>query len=188
MAEHMVPRDAHMAETSQYRYRANPRLGELACSLLWVVPVILMGGFIGPNWYWAILWGLVCLGFAFAAERLLVRRVTLSPDLRMSVRGLGQDLEVDVRQLKEIRLSRLARVLGGSARVRWEGGSFRLWSTVSYVSGPADRTGLRPGRRWSGEGLNDLVYRLRLANPQLVVRGVRPPSWAWRVPQQPPPY
>ncbi|TDB94107.1 hypothetical protein [Actinomadura sp. 7K534] len=115
---------------------------------------------------------------AFLFGDRVSRMVTLSPDLRMSVRGLGKNVEVDVRQIREVTISPVARLVGGSARVHWEGGSFRLGSRVRYLSGPADRTGLRPGR-WSTQGFRDLVYRLSLANPELTVRGVHPPSWAW---------
>jgi hypothetical protein len=54
--------------------------------------------------------------------------------------------------------------------------TFRLSTNVRYLSGPADRTGLKPGR-WSSEDFRDLVYRMRLVNPELSVRRVRPPSW-----------
>lgn len=166
---------------AQYLYRANPPLIWVIAAVAVTTPPILMGGAFGPNWHWALLWWVVCAGLALGVERYGLRRVILTPDLRLRVRGRKQavEIDVDVRQLEEISLSPIARWTGGHARVRWQGGSFRLWSDVQYVSGPADQTGLRPGR-WSRDGFRDLVYRLRLANPNLVVRGVRPPSWAWR--------
>ncbi|HEY8479128.1 MAG TPA: hypothetical protein VIL71_04775 [Spirillospora sp.] len=182
MVEHVAPRDTPTADGAHYRYRAHPPLTWIVAAIAVTVPAIAFGGAFGPHRYWLLLWLGVCAALAIGVERRFARWVTLTPDLRLSVRGSGQDIDVDVRQLKEIRISPVARLAGWSARVHYADRWFRLWSDVQYVSGPADHTGLRP-ERWSGQGFRDLVYRLSIANPDLVVRGVRPPSWARRAPR-----
>ncbi|WP_165970567.1 hypothetical protein [Actinomadura sp. 6K520] len=178
MTEHLAARDTGAAGPWHYQYRAYPPSSSFFAAPIAVVTGSIITGFFGAGFHWVLLWYLVCMALAFFLEDRVSRRVVLSPDLRMSVRGLGRDVEVDVRQIQEVRFSPVARLVGGSARVHWEGGSFRLSSRMRYLAGPADGTGLRPGR-WSGDGFRDLVYRLSLANPGMIVRGVRPPSWVW---------
>nr|BFE32606.1 hypothetical protein GCM10010200_048570 [Actinomadura rugatobispora] len=74
---------------------------------------------------------------------ILKRDVVLSSDGRLTVTGLGQHIDVDVRCLTEISVSAVARGGFGLARVRWNGGGFRMWQAVIYLPDPRHRGSAR---------------------------------------------
>lgn len=107
---------------------------------------------------------------------LLARDVVLTNDGRLTVTGLGQHIEVDVRRFTEIVLSAGARRGFGFARVRWNDGGFRIWQTMTYLPDPRHRIrGTRPSKGVT-EDFRDLVYRLHLINPKVKIRGIEPPA------------
>ncbi|MFI0352528.1 hypothetical protein [Actinomadura sp. 9N407] len=115
---------------------------------------------------------------AVVVNLLLARDVVLSDDGRLTVTGLGQRIDVDVRCFTDIGASAGARAGFALARVRWDGGGFRMWQAMTYRPDPGRK--FRKGRRSGSvsEDFRDLVYRLHLINPVVQVRGVAPPAWA----------
>jgi hypothetical protein len=114
---------------------------------------------------------------ALTVNVLLARTVVLSGDGRLTVTGVGQHIDVDVRCFTEICVSAGARGGFGFAQVRWNGGGFRMWQAMTYLPDPSRRfKGGRPAG--VSEDFRDLVHRLHLINPAMKIRGVQPPAWA----------
>ncbi|MEU8342555.1 hypothetical protein AB0C74_12740 [Spirillospora sp. NPDC048832] len=116
------------------------------------------------------------------------RRAALTDRGRLVVTGFGQRVDVDARGITAVTVSRWARLGFAPAVVHWTGGRFPIWRSMRYTPEPRRS-------RWSplhvtghgGKDFGDLVYRLRLCNPALVVEGVRPPAWALPPPMPRPP-
>lgn len=109
---------------------------------------------------------------------LLAQDVVLTGDGGLTVTGFGRRIDVDVRRFNEISVSASARGGFGFARVRWNGGGFRMWQAMTYLPDPRHK--LRKNHTFGSvsEDFRDLVYRLHLINPAMTIRGVEPPTWA----------
>lgn len=112
------------------------------------------------------------------ANLFLSREVVLSADGRLTATGLGHRIDVDVQSITEISLSTTARKGFGFARVRWDGGGFRLWQAMTYLPKPQPRR--RKSQSAEAQDFRDLVYRLYLINPAVRIHGIEPPAWAFQ--------
>lgn len=130
----------------------------------------------GIGWPQSLMWVLLVAVVGTMLEHRMVREVTLSDDGRLAIRGLGQKVEVHVSQLTEVRISWAARHGWASARVQWDGGTFRLWPNLRYLPASSRRFRWLPSG-WSSDGLRDLVYRIHLINPEVAIWRIAPPAW-----------
>lgn len=131
------------------------------------------------------------LTFAAASTGALItsvpeRRVVLTEGGRLLITGFGQHVDIHAGRILAVGLPRRARLGFGFAVLRWDGGKLKVWQTMKYAPEQRSRWSFKHVSGHGGKDFGDLVYRLRLHNPALVIEGVEPPPWA--VPPPVPPY
>lgn len=114
------------------------------------------------------------------------RRVALTDGGRLLITGFGQHVDVHASRIIAISVPRRARLGFGFAVLHWDGGKVQIWQTMKYVPEPRSRWSFKYVSGRGGKDFGDLVYRLRVHNPALVIEGVKPPPWA--LPPPIPPY
>ncbi|TDC86061.1 hypothetical protein [Actinomadura sp. 7K507] len=116
--------------------------------------------------------------FIGVLPNFLRRRVTLTADRRLVITGFRQHVDVDASRINAITVSRRGRLKFGSAVAHWDGGKFPIWQAMRYTPVPRSSWSLKYVSGRGGKDFGDMVYRLRVPNPALIIDGVEPPAWA----------